>query len=103
MRMQSLNGGMCSGQSTSNQEYYYATKKIGRGKYSEVFEGIDSRTDKKIIIKVLKPVKKRKIKREIQILKVLRGGINIIDVTDVVRDPESKTPSLVILHIELDI
>ena len=30
-------------------------KKIGRGKYSDVFEGIDTKTDKKIVLKMLKP------------------------------------------------
>jgi casein kinase II subunit alpha len=71
------------------------TRKIGRGKYSEVFEGVDTRNNKRIIVKVLKPVKKRKIKREIRILQVLKGGVNIIDIADVVRDPELKVPSLV--------
>jgi casein kinase II subunit alpha len=44
----------------------------------------------------LKPVKKRKIKREIKILQILKGGPNIVELMDVVRDPASKTPSLVI-------
>jgi len=43
-------------------------KKIGRGKYSEVFEGMSLSLNRKVVIKVLKPVKKRKIKREIKIL-----------------------------------
>lgn len=30
-------------------------QKIGRGKYSEVFEGIDTRRDAKCVIKILKP------------------------------------------------
>lgn len=46
-------------------------RKIGRGKYSEVFEGINVRTDKMCVIKILKPVKKKKIKREIKILQNL--------------------------------
>lgn len=41
---------------------------VGRGKYSEVFEGIHVGTAAKCIIKILKPVKKKKIKREIKIL-----------------------------------
>ena len=35
----------------------------------------------------LQPVKKKKIKREIKILENLKGGVNIIQVLDVVRDP----------------
>ena len=35
-------------------------RKVGRGKYSEVFEGINVVTNKQCIIKILKPVKKKK-------------------------------------------
>ena len=51
------------------------------------------------VVKILKPVKKKKIKREIKILQNLCGGINIIQLLDVVRDPQSKTPSLVFEYI----
>ena len=40
-------------------------------------------------------VKKTKIRREIKILENLSGGINIIKLLDVVRDPATKTPALV--------
>lgn len=55
---------------------------------------------KKCVIKILKPVKKKKIKREIKILQNLWGGENIIKLLDVVRDPQSKTPSLVFEFID---
>jgi casein kinase II subunit alpha len=48
---------------------YSVTKKLGRGKYSEVFEGYQN--EEKCVVKVLKPVKKRKIFREIRILQNL--------------------------------
>ncbi len=35
------------------------------------------------------------IKREIKILQNLCGGPNVIKLLDVVRDPQSKTPSLI--------
>ena len=115
-------------------------RKVGRGKYSEVFEGIQVATGTKVraacyslthtartwpppppsltlddcppppsstrrflpaslgpqvIIKILKPVKKKKIKREIKILQNLAGGTNIIRLLDIVRDPQSKTPCLI--------
>lgn len=38
----------------------------------------------------MKPVKKKKIKREIKILQNLAGGINVIELLDVVRDPQVK-------------
>src|SRR3954469_7324259 len=60
----------------------------GRGKYSEVFEGINVVNYQKCVIKVLKPVKKKKIKREIKILQNLAGGPNIVALLDAVRDSQ---------------
>lgn len=72
----------------------------GRGKYSEVFEGINVANYQKCVIKVLKPVKKKKIKREIKILQNLSGGPNIVALLDVVRDSQSKTPSLIFENVD---
>lgn len=65
-----------------------------------MYEGINVNNDQKVVIKILKPVKKKKIKREIKILQNLNGGKNIVKLLDVVRDPASKTPSLVFEYIE---
>mmetsp|Transcript_58538 Transcript_58538/g.169854 ORF Transcript_58538/g.169854 Transcript_58538/m.169854 type:complete len:347 (-) Transcript_58538:71-1111(-) len=81
------------------QDDYEVSRKVGRGKYSEVFEGIDANTGEKCVIKILKPVMKKKIKREIRILQNLCGGPNIIKLFDAVRDPVSKTPSLIFEHV----
>lgn len=56
-------------------------------------------TEEKCIIKVLKPVKKKKIKREIKILQNLAGGPNVVSLLDVVRDPASKIPSLITEYV----
>ena len=42
---------------------YQIVKKVGRGKYSEVFKGIDMETGEPVSIKYLKPVRFKKIKR----------------------------------------
>merc|ERR1712072_448385 len=81
------------------QDDYELIRKLGRGKYSEVFEGVNANNGDKCVVKILKPVKKRKIKREIKILQNLCGGPNVIKLLDVVRDPQSKTPSLVFEHV----
>lgn len=81
------------------QENYEVTRKVGRGKYSEVFEGRHLVNQQPCILKVLKPVKKKKIMREIKILQNLCGGPNIITLLDVVRDSRSRTPSLVFEHV----
>eukprot|EP01065_Artemidia_motanka_P034989 TRINITY_DN42959_c0_g1_i1.p1 TRINITY_DN42959_c0_g1~~TRINITY_DN42959_c0_g1_i1.p1 ORF type:complete len:334 (+),score=81.17 TRINITY_DN42959_c0_g1_i1:196-1197(+) len=83
----------------NSQENYEVVRKIGRGKYSEVFEGVNVVNESRCVIKVLKPVKKMKIKREIKILQNLCGGPNVIKLLDVVRDPQSKTPSLIFEYV----
>ena len=84
------------------QDHFEILQKVGRGKYSEVFEGVNMSTSTydKCIIKVLKPVKKKKIKREIKILQNLMGGPNVVQLIDVVRDPQSKTPSIITEYID---
>ncbi|XP_039007968.1 casein kinase II subunit alpha-2-like [Hibiscus syriacus] len=82
-----------------DQDDYEVVRKVGRGKYSEVFEGINANNNERCIIKILKPVKKKKIKREIKILQNLCGGPNIVKLLDIVRDHHSKTPSLIFEHV----
>ncbi|PSS36036.1 Casein kinase II subunit alpha-1 like [Actinidia chinensis var. chinensis] len=82
-----------------DQDDYEVVRKVGRGKYSEVFEGINVNSNDRCIIKILKPVKKKKIKREIKILQNLCGGPNIVKLLDIVRDQHSKTPSLIFEYV----
>ncbi|WZZ37480.1 hypothetical protein YC2023_020881 [Brassica napus] len=82
------------------QDDYEVVRKVGRGKYSEVFEGFNVNTKDKCIVKILKPVKKKKIRREIKILQNLCGGPNIVKLFDAVRDQQhSKTPSLIFEYV----
>lgn len=74
---------------------------LGRGKYSEVFEGINVVNYQKCVIKVLKPVKKKKIKREIKILQNLAGGPNVVALLDVVRDSQVRALSLFALNLPI--
>lgn len=78
---------------------YEIIKKIGRGKYSEVFQGINILNDDACVIKVLKPVKMKKIYREVKILQNLTGGPNVIGLLDLVRDEQSKIPALIFEHV----
>nr|DAD21343.1 TPA_asm: hypothetical protein HUJ06_022806 [Nelumbo nucifera] len=81
------------------QDHYEVVRKVGRGKYSEVFEGVHCTNNERCIIKILKPVKKKKIRREIKVLQNLCGGPNIIKLLDIVRDQQSKTPSLIFEYV----
>lgn len=78
-----------------NPEHYEVFTKIGRGKYSEVYSGRNVIGNSQCVIKILKPVKKKKIFREVKILQNLQGCENIVKLLDIVRDPISRTPSLV--------
>ncbi|KAK6458015.1 casein kinase II, alpha subunit cell cycle control, cell division, chromosome partitioning [Scheffersomyces xylosifermentans] len=74
---------------------YEIISKIGRGKYSEVFQGVNVLNDEPCVIKVLKPVKLKKIYREVKILQNLTGGPNVIGLLDIVRDEQIKIPALI--------
>jgi len=78
-----------------DQEDYVVARKIGRGKYCEAFEGFHQPTGRQIVVKLLKPVKKRKIRRELKILQNLTNGPNIVRILDYVKDPIAKTPSFI--------
>lgn len=119
--------------SWSPPDDYEIVRKLGRGKYSEVFEGqITSRTTpsetsatgrvtmqlpmnqrQPCVIKVLKPVKKRKIKREVKILHALRcppteasnpasGARNIIQLLDCCKDNETRHCSLIFEYLDVE-
>ena len=78
---------------------YFVYHKLGRGKYSEVFEGANLNNNQKCVIKILKPVRIEKQYREVKILQTLYGGPNIVKLYDILRDPGTKTPALVFEYI----
>ncbi|KAG9316370.1 kinase-like protein [Chiua virens] len=84
----------------SSPEHYEVIERIGGGRYSEVFRGIDMVNSETCIIKVLKPVAPKKIKREVKILRNLTGGANIVALRDVVQDPSARYHSLIMEYVE---
>lgn len=84
----------------SIQEDYEITDKIGRGKYADVYSGVNMLTGEEVAIKVFKPIKKNKVRREVKILKLLKDGPNIMQLHDVVRDPATKTPAIVTEYVD---
>lgn len=74
---------------------YVVHRKLGRGKYSHVFEGTDKRTKKSVAIKVLVPIRKDKIRREYHILSALSHP-NIVALHDIVKCSHLKTTSLIL-------
>ena len=79
-----------------HQDRFEILDKIGRGKYADAYLAVDCETDKDVVLKILKPVKKNRIRREVKVHELLTGGPNIAGLVDVVRDPITKTPALVV-------
>lgn len=79
---------------------YEVTRKIGRGKYSDVFMGRNRHNHEKCVIKILKPVKEQKILREVSILQNLYGGPNVVRLLDVAIESDTQTPILVFEAVE---
>ncbi|KAH0657952.1 hypothetical protein KY290_027524 [Solanum tuberosum] len=57
----------CSFAIKREKDDYEVVRKVGKGKYSEVFEGIHTTNNEKCIIKILKPVKKKKVNQWISV------------------------------------
>jgi len=81
-------------------EQYAILTKIGRGKYSDVFQGVNTETNARVCIKTLKPVRKKKIKREVKILQNLQGGPNIVKFFEPVKDSLSGVKALIFEYID---
>uniref|UniRef100_A0A1B6EYA4 non-specific serine/threonine protein kinase n=1 Tax=Cuerna arida TaxID=1464854 RepID=A0A1B6EYA4_9HEMI len=87
--------------SWGQHDNYQLVTRLGGGKFSDVFEAVDLTNDEKCVVKILKPIKKKKIKREIKVLQNLQGGTNIINLLAAVKDPISQTPALVFEYITI--
>ena len=73
-----------------NIDNYIVEAKIGRGRYSDVYEGWQKNSNEKVIIKILKPITKVKIKREIFILEKLKKCPNMVQILDVIKEKDSE-------------
>jgi casein kinase II subunit alpha len=71
---------------------------LGTGKYSDVFLGF--RGEEKVALKVMKPVRVQKYQRELKILENLRGGVNIIELIEVVQNPVTQQYTMVFEYID---
>ncbi len=81
------------------QDDYEIISKIGRGRYSEVFEALNLLSNERVVVKMLKPVKKEKVRREIMCLQAMSDCRYAIPLYDQVCDPSNVTPSLIFKYI----
>ncbi|KAH0792817.1 CMGC family protein kinase [Histomonas meleagridis] len=70
---------------------------IATGKYSDVFIGY--RGNKKVVLKVMKPVRTLKYNREAKILLNMKSGPNIVQLEDIVQDPVTGQLTFVFEYI----
>lgn len=80
---------------TNSSDNYSLSSKIGIGRYSDVYEGTQVKTQEKVVVKILRPITKLKINREIYALQKLKECPNIVKITDVVKEENSELYCLV--------
>lgn len=81
------------------QHNYEITEKVGRGKYADVYSGVHMISSEEVAIKIFKPVKKEKIRREVKIMYELKDCSNIVRIFDMVRDASTKTPAMITEYV----
>ncbi|KAJ7058184.1 kinase-like domain-containing protein [Mycena amicta] len=84
----------------SSPDRYEIVQRLGGGRYSEVFEGVDTANSERCVMKVLKPVAAHKVKREIKVLRNLAGAPYCVALLDVVRDPSRRYHSIVTEYVD---
>ena len=78
---------------------YEVNAKIGRGRYSEVYSGIEKHNNQNIVIKILKPINKSKIKREAVILQYLNECPNSVHLLDITKGESNNIYCLIYNNI----
>lgn len=85
-----------------NIENYEIKRKLGSGRYSDVYEGRCITKEIPVAIKILKPIKREKIQREIKIMQTLEDSPFVPKFIDLVKEPITRTHSIVIYALKLD-
>ncbi|KAJ3093226.1 Casein kinase II subunit alpha [Quaeritorhiza haematococci] len=76
------------------------SERLGSGKYSNVYAAVDARSGRPCVVKFFKSGRSKRVKREVLILKNLKGGPNIVDYWEAFLDPQTQEPALVFELIE---
>jgi len=95
MKTMFLIGSICQLYNHRQCEDFEIVKTLGSGKYSNVYLGKKNDDDSDIVIKILKPVRDDKIKREIKILNALKGSDYIVELLGCYGNPQAQSQSLV--------
>ncbi|KNC52350.1 CMGC/CK2 protein kinase [Thecamonas trahens ATCC 50062] len=81
----------------ASDKYRILPRKVGEGAYGEVFEAIEKATGESVVIKTIRPDKANpvKLRSEIEMLKLLADGPNIVQLLDTVQDSKTGVQMLV--------
>ncbi|KAJ1526487.1 Casein kinase II subunit alpha, partial [Nowakowskiella sp. JEL0078] len=80
-------------------QYIRTDNCVGSGRYSQVYTCVDAKSSNKYVVKLIRPGKAKRIRREVLILKNLQNGPNIIPLVGYFTDPEYEQPALVFKYI----
>lgn len=83
-----------------NSKKYEIIRKVGQGKYGNVFEGIDITNNEHRIIKVLKPIKLNKIRREVSVLEKMKDCPFVSPLYDIIKNNDTDTISLILRYVD---
>lgn len=84
----------------SSPDDYEIDYKLGAGKYGTTYLGTKKSTGQRVAIKCLVPITMRKVKREIVLLHTIQGGPNVLNLIDLIEDPESGGQSIVVEMVD---
>ena len=79
---------------------YELASKIGQGKFSEVFNGFNILSKKKVAMKLLREVKMDKVKREVKILEELKDIQGILHFEEVCKEKGTQKVMLVTRFVD---
>jgi len=80
---------------TLDPEGYRLTRRIGSGKFSDVFDAVGPEGDDNyVVIKCLKPVSERKIRREVRVLQRYRHEANLARLVGIVLHKENSSNNI---------
>ena len=87
---------------------YLINNKIGEGAYGQVYSGVDTAKNKKIVIKKITyeipdSALTKYLLREISLLRMLKGHPNIISLEDVITSPEKNCCQLIFEPCDTDL
>ncbi len=78
-----------------NGTNYLLGQSLGGGHYGEAFVSNKRDTDEVCVVKLLHSIHRSRIKRELHIMNILKGGPNIVELMDVIESPKTNYTAFV--------